>query len=448
MANANGLLALAAGFGGGYMAGKQRIQEKERQDKKDKQEQDLHDARMEEINRGRQERIALADAVAPRTAQEGTVVDGGSTREFYADPSKVTPELQQDRQIEADMRAEQAGQQAPSLAQARPGYGVNAGTRGQISTDKPDLASLNSRDSKMQRVVDATMATDPAKALTLESAAQRNNREEITFTQQQRDYARKLDKEGVIEAVRRFRAGDAKGAVEVLNKGGDYKVVGQPEVTREDRELPGIGTIPTYTAKVKLQGPDGNVVEKTYNSHDVSMQLMPYEKNLELLRKGTDTENRGLLLDAKAAALEAKGAAQAANGGNINREERIRYTSLFTDAGRRLGEAQKALNTLQRDQDFNYRIKKNPVGPEAQQLETLRDNIKGYQEERTMYQGLLSGSQKPQGKGGGGAPAAPNPAAGGGHPAQPKRITSAAERDALPKGTPYVAPNGTTYIKQ
>lgn len=433
MANGNALLALAAGLGGGYMAAQANDDNKKRQDKKDKQEQDLHDARMEEINRGKQERIALADAVAPRTAQQGTVVDGGQTREFYADPAKVTPELQQDRQIEAEMRAEQAGTKPVSLADAKPGFGVNAGTRGQISTDQPDLASLNSREAKMQRVVDATMATDPAKALTLESAAQRNKREDITFTQQQKDYARKLDQEGVFEAVRKFRTGDAKGVVDAFNKGGDYKVVGQPEVTREDRELPGIGTIPTYTAKVQLQGPDGNVVEKTYNSHDVSMQLMPYEKNLELLRKGTDTENRGLLLDARAAAIEAKAAAQGANGGNINREERIRYTSLFTDAGRRLGEAQKALNTLQRDQDFSYRIKKNPAGPEAQQLETLRDNIKGYQEERTMYQGLLSGSQTGDGKKPPKTDAAPKPE-------EPQAMPTS--KTALKKGAVYNTARG------
>jgi hypothetical protein len=432
MANGNALLALAAGLGGGYMAAQANDDNKKRQDKKDKQEQDLHDARMEDINRGRQERIALADAVAPRTAQEGTVVDGGQTREFYADPAKVTPELQQDRQIEAEMRAEQAGTKPVSLADAKPGFGVSAGSKAQISTDRPDLASLNSREAKLQRVVDATMATDPAKALTLESAAQRNKREEITFTQQQRDYARKLDQEGVFEAVRKFRTGDAKGVVEAFNKGGDYKVVGQPEVTREDRELPGIGTIPTYTAKVKLQGPDGNVVEKTYNSHDVSMQLMPYEKNLELLRKGTDTENRGLLLDAKAAALEAKGAAQAANGGNLNREERIRYTSLFTDAGRRLGEAQKALNLLQRDFMFTKKAQ-DPTSPQAQQLRELQDSIKGYQEERTMYQGLLSGSQTGGGKKPPKADAAPTPE-------EPQAMPTS--KTALKKGAVYNTARG------
>lgn len=170
MANGQGLAAFATGFAGGLMTARQHKEEKARQDKIDSQNAELHQARMEDINRGKQERIALADAVAPRTAQQGTVVDGGQTREFYADPAKVTPELQQDRQIEAEMRAEQAGTKPVSLADAKPGYGVNAGSKAQISTDKPDLASLNSRDAKMQRVVDATMATDPTKALTLSNA--------------------------------------------------------------------------------------------------------------------------------------------------------------------------------------------------------------------------------------------------------------------------------------
>lgn len=435
MANGQGLAAFATGFAGGLMTARQRKEDKARQDKIDAQNAELHQARMDEINRGKQERIALADAVAPRTAQEGTVVDGGQTREFYADPAKVTPELQQDRQIEAEMRAEQAGTKPVSLADAKPGYGVSAGSKGQISTDKPDLASVNSRDAKMQRVVDATMATDPAKALTLESAAQRNKREDITFTQQQRDYARKLDQEGVFEAVRKFRTGDAKGVVDAFNKGGDYKVVGTPEITREDRELPGIGTIPTYNAKVKLQGPDGNVVEKTYNSHDVSMQLMPYEKNLELLRKGTDTENRGLLLDAKAAALEAKAAAQAAGGGNLNREERIRYTSLFTDAGRRLSEAQKTLNTLMKGPGGMLFMTqaRQPGSEQAKQLQELQDSIKSYQEERTLFQGLLSGSQTGGGKKPPKTDAAPKPE-------EPQAMPTS--KTALKKGAVYNTARG------
>lgn len=397
MANGQGLAALAAGLGAGYLGAKQRNTDNARQAKIDTQNTEIHDARMDEIRQAKQQRIALADAVAPRSAQAGTVVGAPGSQEFYADAKQVTPELQQDRQIEADMRAEQAGAEPVTLAQAKPGFGVTAGSKGQISTQAPDLTALNSRDAKMARVVDATMATDPAKALTLENAAQTQKQNQVKFTQEQADYAAKLKKEGVFSALQRFRMGDATGAVKAFNADGDHQVVGEPVVTREDRDVPGVGKIPTYNAKVRLRGPDGTETEKTYNSHELSMQVMPYEKALELQRKGTDSDNKATyqsaLIDAKTAALEAKTAAAAAKGGGVpTREERLRYTTLFSDAGRRIAESQKALSALQKDPVFMINAKK-PGSQEAGELQSLRDTIQSHTEERSMYQGMLAGSR-------------------------------------------------------
>lgn len=104
---------------------------------------------------------------------------------------------------------------------------------------------------------------------------------------------------------------------------------------------------------------------------------------------------RSGLLDAKQAVIDAKAAAGAS--GQPTREERLRYTSLFTEAGRRIGESQKALGALQKNTSF-MRKAATPGTPQAQQLQELRDAIKSHSEERSMYQGLLAGSQSAPGQ--------------------------------------------------
>lgn len=140
----------------------------------------------------------------------------------------------------------------------------------------------------------------------------------------------------------------------------------------------------------------------------------------------------------------------AGDDGNPSREERLRYSSLFTDAGRRMGEAQRAISTLQRDPDFARAVRRNPSGPEALQLQSLQGDLKSYQDERTLYQGMLAGSQK-AGPGlarqlpkTGPAPTSATSTA----PSVPLQIKSKAERDALPKGAEYIAPDGQKYVKQ
>lgn len=101
-------------------------------------------------------------------------------------------------------------------------------------------------------------------------------------------------------------------------------------------------------------------------------------------------EYRSGLVEAKQAVADAKKAAGAS--GQPTREERLRYTSLFSEAGRRIAENQKALSTLQRDPIFMMNAKK-PGTEESKQLQELRDAIKSHNEERSLYQGLLAGSQ-------------------------------------------------------
>lgn len=193
---------------------------------------------------------------------------------------------------------------------------------------------------------------------------------------------------------------------------------------------------------------------------------------------------------------------------SIGREERLRYTSLFQDAGRRQSEAQKSLNTLMKERSY---ANAKPGTPQYEELQSLRESIKQYGDERKTYQSLLatggegqaglssvkapSASERgmaEQVKGGIGADpaairreiaaaqadlskvpdarskqmltehianmqgqlaraesqapglAAMKPAAQSG---QPVRITTAEEHAALPKGTRYIAPDGSIRIK-
>lgn len=444
MAN-RALLSLAAGFGGGYLQGKQRNRNNEREDRIDAQNTELHNARMDEINAGRQQRISLADAVAPRTADTGTVVDGGQTTEFYKDPAQVTPELQQDRQIEAEMRAEQAGQPAPTLAQAKPGFGVKAGSKSQIRTDKPDLAAENSPDAKLKRQIEVIQTTDPAKAITLANAAL--------------DQKQKIQAEADKSMYRRINGfqtpqemADFMTEYPHDGMGGKFKSKAVPSADGKTWSFIGIDKDGN---EVKIPGEytnddDGMVRAREALASrfgDPNRRLEFYKWDQEMGRKkgaAAETARHNSVMESAATkrADAAMKAAGASGGGNLNREERIRYTTLFNDAGRRLGESKKTLATLQKSALFMTQAR-TEGSPQAQQMQELQDSIKGYEEERALYQGLLAGSQAPQGKGGGGAPAAPKPAADGGQPAQP---TTQADYDALPKGARYMR-DGKVYIK-
>lgn len=374
-----GLLGLAAGLAGGYKKNQMHEREQARQDKQDAWQEEQRDALRQDRQQQMDLKNGLRDAAAPATMAP---VEGS-----------VLPE-------------DQAG---PSLALYKvKGNGINQTTNDQAQATQ-SLANYNAPDAVGTRQASAYRAAGmPDKAMTLDNAMVDRKRSDEKYAQDNAERARKLKDEGVFDALRAFRAGDAGGLVKAFNAGGEYKLEGAPEVVKEDRELAGVGKVPSYTAKMRIIGPDGQVQEKTYNSHDLTMQLMDPIKAWELQRKGTDSDNKGAyqgaLLDTKIKQLEltgkmaeARALKASANGGPVGREERIRYTSLFSDAGRRLGETQKALGVLQGKALFMSEAK-NPDSPEAGQLRQLQDSIKAYSEERSLYQGLLAGSQTPSGK--------------------------------------------------
>ena len=104
------------------------------------------------------------------------------------------------------------------------------------------------------------------------------------------EQARKYAEEGYSDALAKLRAGDGAGAAAAFNRSGQLKVQGDVSITPKEIDVPGVGKIKSYDATFQVIGPDGKPREVTLNSHDASMASMGYEKQLELQRKGSDSE--------------------------------------------------------------------------------------------------------------------------------------------------------------
>lgn len=78
-------------------------------------------------------------------------------------------------------------------------------------------------------------------------------------------------------------------------------------------------------------------------------------------------------------------------GGNsdskISKEERLRYTSLFNDAGRQMRNVQESIARLRRDPLYSMA---KPGSPQRQELDDLRNTMGEYEKERKLYGSLLA----------------------------------------------------------
>jgi hypothetical protein len=441
-------LAFTVGLGSGYLSANRQMKSDQRQAKDDAWREEQRAAERDRIQREKQDRVALADAVAPRTAIEGTAVDTPAGLTLYKDPAQAQAAAGE-AQIEAEMRG------VPSLAAARPAYGVTGTSVGnQITTEKPDVAALNSTDARMGRVVDTTMATDPAKALTLQNAALSGKRSQMEIDEIIRGRRKAIETEGLIKTAQASRTGDPNAVIQAFNANGEWKVDGELKVTPEKRKAPWGGEVETFTYTGTIKGPDGKIKPVRLNSLEAMVQLVPFQDmfkmeaelgkgavqhnnniSLENVRHGNDMKEIGARGGQDRATLDHR-KATGTDKTPIGREERLRYTTLFQDAGRRMAEAQKALSTLQKNPVYSIA---KPGSAQHTELQGLRDTIRQYGDERSMYQSLLAESQTaPAGRGGSGAQ----------KDGKPKAVSSKAERDALPKGARYIGPDGQTYIKQ
>lgn len=426
-------LAFAAGLGTSYMRGKlaERDREEREEDRAWKNEQRGYER--ERMERERQNQRSLADAVAPRTAVEGTVIsDSQGNRNLYKDPGQAAA-------AQADLEAEAEMQGRPSLAQARPGYGVVGPSVGNTITEqRPDVASLNTPQARTQRVIDATMAQDPARAISLQNATTTGEKARFDLEEAQRKRRVEIEQEGMVAAVRAAQSGDAAAVKDAFNKQGNFKVDGDLKVTPVRRKAPWGGEVDTYDYEGTVVDAEGKKRPVKLNSLDAMVRMVPFKDMFEVQSRmgleGVKHGNRMTEIGAQGAESRRTAEHRKAIGGDaISREERLRYTSLFQEAGRRMGEAQRALSTLQKDPLYSLA---KPGTPQHAELQALRDSIAGYASERSTYQGLLAESQT-TGKGGASAPSA-----------SPQKVGSKAERDKLPKGARYVGPDGQTYIKQ
>lgn len=424
------VLALAGAAASGYVKGDQmrRRDDMEAEDRAWTQEQ--RGQQREAQQREKQTRISLASAAAPTAVEEGA---GGAIRPVTMDNRDVG----------------MPGEAPLSLGNAYRAGGSTYADRAQADAA---AAQYNSPDATAMRVADATMASDPAKAISLRNAVQTQQQNRAKLTREQEEYAKKAVAEGYAQTGQAMLRGDPNAVFQAFNKQGTMKLKEPPTVTPREIEVPGLGKVKSYDYTGTMIGPDGTEQQGTINSHEFNMGLLPYKDRLELQRKGTDSDNKATyqqgLLDNKIRQLELAGqvaeakalaaaAKASAGGGTLGREERLRFTTLFTDAGRRMQDVQKTISTLRKDPIFMGKATKEG-SPEAVELQSARDNLTSLTQERQLYQGLLAGTA--EGKKPSLADAEPRPRTS-------VKVNTQAERDKLPKGARYIAPDGSERVK-
>jgi hypothetical protein len=253
--------AFFTGLGQGYMQGKENLERKAREKKRDEREDEEYEAKRKDRKRQEDERQALVTAARPVEVVAGA---NGMT----------LPETMDNRDVGLPENDSQ------------PNGGLVPGVRvgGQAFADPKAAAAAaeaaNTPQAVRNRQVAALQGFDPERAMRLEATS-------LQIDGARAEQAKKLKEEGVFDAMRAFRSGDAKTMKEAFNKSGQFKIDGDVTLTPEVRDIPGVGKITTYTATFNAIGPDGKAVQKSFNSHDLSMQMMPYEKALELQQKGT-----------------------------------------------------------------------------------------------------------------------------------------------------------------
>jgi hypothetical protein len=271
--------------------------------------------------------------------------------------------------------------------------------------------------------------------------------------------AAEMKEKGLMTGMARFRAGDRAGTVKALKDSGLFQIADENvTMTPRKMEIPGLGEIQTYDLTFNARNPDGTTEPVTVNSHQASMALMPYEKALELQRKGVKDESamevqaqklnlaqqrlemQGTLNEARIARIQAGGGGRNGAGGKEDREYRLQLQNMTSQLNREIREADAAIKTLKDD------VTVRPNDPRlvelasqrsqlAQRRSALNDEFVSLAEAKRPGNENLAQQRKPKASAG----------AGGG---KPPVIKSKAEYDQLPSGALYVAPNGETMRKK
>lgn len=270
-----------------------------------------------------------------------------------------------------------------------------------------------------------------------------------------------LKDKGLMTGMARFRAGDKVGTVKALKNSGLFNMADDNvTMTPKKMDIPGVGEITTYDMTFNARNPDGSIEPVTVNSHQASMALMPYEKALELQRKGTKDETnadlqaqrlgiaqqrvelQGALNEARIARMQA--GAGSGGGAKEDREYRLQLQNMTSQLNREIREADVAIKTLKDD----VTVKANDprlveLATQRSQLSqrraALNDEFVGLAEAKRPGNENLAQQRRPKASIGG---------SGGSSSAKPPSISTKAEYDKLPSGAVYVAPNGETMRKK
>lgn len=443
----NAALAFLSGLAGGYYQGKQDLDEKARRDQRDQREQEEHDARMAALKTKLDGDKALRVAGTPATVSNGATVNGvAATPTVYDNADVASSDVRQANRL-AQLPAAAAGvpaddaqpvassqpaaqvapvtvdgsdtstsggpAAAPAAAPVAPAASMTAapvvnGTAYQDPASAASAAaSANTPQAIRARQVAALNGIDPERAMKLQATA-------LTVDTAQAEQARKLKQEGVFDAAEAARRGDAQGVFDAFNKNGNLKLQGVPTVTPEVRDIPGVGKVTTYNYTGTMIGADGQPQPFQKNSHDLAMEVMPYEKALELEQKGTKEAREAKKTDAEVDELKARGRYYdafgrerdaKANGGadgkpyKLDEDDKLRLSEATKNVQEAQKQVQDALGKLMPGDD----PAKNPAVQFAQnnlraaKLSHLRTNIElGQIPPESMVSQIMGVAKGPQ----------------------------------------------------
>jgi hypothetical protein len=451
-------LSFAVGLGKGLIEGKQYNDRKSMLEEDRKMRSDEHNLRMEEAERVKGDRAAITRAAAPVTMEEGA---GGMIRPASADNRDVG-------------LPNEPGAAAGGLEEG--GFRVG----GKTFTDKTAATGAaeqaNSPEAKASRI---SMAMEergnPVGAMEFQQKA-------MQFADQRWDRSLRSamagGHEGLAGLMTTAEAGPFKGkqvravpdpdgktvTYHVMNPDGTSQPTPYKFANNEDGVVQAGYKLSRIAPEVRYR----NMIDEDKREAAARVKERELELKERELRevKIPNAETRAALADVRTQLADLKMKGGGKGGADAtSKEERLRWTSLHSETGRRLSEAQKAYNTLATDPVFMVKAKK-PGTPEAAQLDGLRGDLEQYKADRSMFAELLGGSQaadarakrEPAAGGAGAAPApAAAPAAAPGKKPQaqpgssrdnPVAVADRAAHAKLPKGTYFKAPDGQTYIKQ
>ena len=287
------LLAFLGGMGAGYMSQTQRNRDNEREDKRDamyaeKFGWERDKAAQEKTDRESQNEISRE---VEKGARIGTVIPDYSTEHIGADGKTVA--VAQPSAGDAEFTAFMQNEAKPEGATEYPKTEV-AQNQSYIGKDglKKVFTGINaakeageyakanpvSEYERMNAIAKQVggMRGGYEKSLQLKADAGALETAELARAKR----AKEMAEEGGVEAMRFARMGDASGMAEAFGKVGLLTFNETPTLTLRRRDIPGLGMQDTYDVKGTIKNKDGTVKPFAGNTHELSMALFGYDKQI------------------------------------------------------------------------------------------------------------------------------------------------------------------------